>query len=358
MSFFDKKEEVLDIELTQYGKHLLSKGKFKPVYYAFFDDDVIYDSEYGGFQEAQSETTDRVKDETANVKAQHVHYGVEQNFEKSKQLLRIDKEPLAQQLQMTADKNFVFVAPLGNSQLSDQYAPAWSLSFLKGELTGAVTYKTGSHGSMRVPQLETKVVTFYTKPEKPEIGEDSELPSLDDSKRKPRKPLAQLDLDRGSEASDLNFAISRFEDGSYIKVEDDFILISVDEENSPLLSKNYDIEVFIEEIDQKTGQEVLTPLFFDKRRELIDENNVLLDQEDLEASRLETLGSEYVNHFFHVYVDQEISKDVLCKLLPKSEREAMFPTDYLDCDDVAGNAVDTTGLYDSDISPEDIEDDC
>ena len=46
MRFFDKKEEVLDIELTQYGKHLLSRGKFKPTYYAFFDNNVLYDPEY------------------------------------------------------------------------------------------------------------------------------------------------------------------------------------------------------------------------------------------------------------------------------------------------------------------------
>lgn len=358
MSFFDKKEEVLDIELTQYGKHLLSKGKFKPVYYAFFDDDVIYDSEYGGFDEGQSATNERIKNETANVKAQHVHYGVEQNFEKSKQLLRADRELQSQQLQMTADKNFAFVAPLGNSQLSDQYAPAWSVNLLKGELTGAITYKTGSHGAMRIPQLEVDTVTFYTRPVQPTLGEDSELPPIDDGRRVAKKPRAQLDLERGSEASDLNFATTRFEDGSYIKIEDDFILISVDEENAPLLSKNYDIEVFLEEIDQKTGQEVLTPLFFDKKRELIDENNVLLDQDDLESSRVEDLGSSYVNHFFYVYVDQEISKDVLCRLLPKTEREAMFPADYLDCEDIVGDVIDTGGLYDSDISPEDIEEDC
>jgi hypothetical protein len=357
MSFFDKKEEVLDIQLTQYGKHLLSKGKFKPAYYAFFDDDVIYDSEYGGFEESQAGTTDRIKDETANLKVQHVHYGVEENFEKSKQLLRIDREPLSQQLQMTADKNFVFVAPLGTSQLSDENLPAWSVNFLKGEITGALTYKTGSHGSMKVPQIEAKTVTFYTYPEKPDIGEDSQLPSLDDSKRVPRKPLAQLDLDRGSEASDLNFANSRFEDGSYIKIENDFILISVDEENTPLSKENFDIEVFIEEVDSKTGQEVLTPLFFEKKRQLIDENNVLLDQGELEPTRLDDLGPEYVNHYFHVYVDQEIGKDVLCKLVPKEERETMFPIDYLDCDDVVGTVVDTD-VYGSDVTPEDMDEKC
>ena len=46
MGFFDKKEEVVEIQLTQYGKHLLSRGKMMPKYYAFFDDDVVYDFRY------------------------------------------------------------------------------------------------------------------------------------------------------------------------------------------------------------------------------------------------------------------------------------------------------------------------
>lgn len=50
---FDRKEEVLEIELTSYGRHLLSKGQFKPAYYAFYDDDVVYDSAYIGYSEAQ-----------------------------------------------------------------------------------------------------------------------------------------------------------------------------------------------------------------------------------------------------------------------------------------------------------------
>jgi len=44
MSFFDSKEEVINVEFTQYGRYLLSKGKFNPRFYAFYDDDVIYDS--------------------------------------------------------------------------------------------------------------------------------------------------------------------------------------------------------------------------------------------------------------------------------------------------------------------------
>ena len=43
MKFFDSKEEVLDIQLTSYGKAMLAKGKFKPEFYSFFDDDIRFD---------------------------------------------------------------------------------------------------------------------------------------------------------------------------------------------------------------------------------------------------------------------------------------------------------------------------
>ena len=41
MTFFNKKEEIIEIKLTSYGKHLLSKGVFNPVHYKFFDEDII-----------------------------------------------------------------------------------------------------------------------------------------------------------------------------------------------------------------------------------------------------------------------------------------------------------------------------
>ena len=38
--FLNKKEQVYDLKLTSYGHYLLSVGKFKPVYYEFFDDNI------------------------------------------------------------------------------------------------------------------------------------------------------------------------------------------------------------------------------------------------------------------------------------------------------------------------------
>ena len=39
MQYFNPVEDVLDIQLTPYGKQLLSQGKFKPSQYSFSDED-------------------------------------------------------------------------------------------------------------------------------------------------------------------------------------------------------------------------------------------------------------------------------------------------------------------------------
>ena len=60
MLFLDKKEEGIDIELTQFGKHKLSVGEFKPVYYAFYDEDIVYDTKYAGYEESQYNAEKRI----------------------------------------------------------------------------------------------------------------------------------------------------------------------------------------------------------------------------------------------------------------------------------------------------------
>ena len=82
MTFFDKKEEVMKVELTPYGRYLLSIGKLKPHSYRFFDDNIIYDSASGGFEEKQNEANHRIKHTTPNLKGNPNITGVETNIKK------------------------------------------------------------------------------------------------------------------------------------------------------------------------------------------------------------------------------------------------------------------------------------
>ena len=81
MSYIDKKENVIEIELTQFGKRLLSKGVFKPEYYQFFDDDIIYDNKYAGAPDGVNEAQDRIK-ESPRLRTLYTSTGLESRFEK------------------------------------------------------------------------------------------------------------------------------------------------------------------------------------------------------------------------------------------------------------------------------------
>ena len=75
MTFFNKKEDVLKIELTPHGRKLLSQGKLKPSYYAFLDDDILYDSSQGGISENNSQSKQRILSETLYMKPQTNYQG-------------------------------------------------------------------------------------------------------------------------------------------------------------------------------------------------------------------------------------------------------------------------------------------
>ena len=69
VEFFNKKEEILEVQLTEYGKYLLSIGKLDPVYYGFYDDEILYNSEYADvLGESQNAIDRRIRYETPNLK--------------------------------------------------------------------------------------------------------------------------------------------------------------------------------------------------------------------------------------------------------------------------------------------------
>ena len=143
MEFFNRKEEVIDIQLTQYGKHLLSKGKFRPSFYAFFDDDVLYDREYAANGEDQKNIEDRIK-KTPRIKAQ---YNFSARDLKSK---KIDydwcKGEMAQcnKLQVSKDKHYSLGLPIGKTELNSSMMPAWDVKVLTGHITGSSYYMQGA----------------------------------------------------------------------------------------------------------------------------------------------------------------------------------------------------------------------
>ena len=80
MTFFNKKEDVIKIELTPYGRKLLGSGKFNPTYYTFLDDDILYNTENAGFSENSILAQDRILKDTPYLRPQTNYKGVESSI--------------------------------------------------------------------------------------------------------------------------------------------------------------------------------------------------------------------------------------------------------------------------------------
>ena len=357
MGFFNKKEEVIEIQLTQYGKHLLSKGEFKPSSYAFFDDNILYDSSYAGFDtEHQNEIEPRIQENTPVVKTQYMYYGAET------EILRIAKEVrgtngAVPSMQPVADKHYAMSAPLGTSALHTDKLPAWKVRYFAAELNDSVQYITGAHPTMKIPQLES-TVTYKT-----EVYDQSSI-----------SPAQQAN--GGGFGQPLNSAIDSeseymmqselFQDGTYFVTKGDQLLVEIEEKNTDFFKENFDIEVFIiEEVDvtgsvktpgmetKKNKKEILRPLKFPKPMPTV-VNEILVRPDKTSSTNLD---SDDVGYYFEVNVDHEIPPETLCAIianLKEQGQELGYLSDLdIECPDIIADVP--IDLYSSNVNEEDIE---
>ncbi len=140
-TFFDFKEEVLDFELTSYGKLLLSKGMLKPSYYSFHDETVIYDKKYAGIADnTQNNIEPRIQEETPMLKVLANDFSIETA---RKEKLNIEEKKLYSKL-----------FSLSTAPTQIQNAPSWNVVALKNTLLSASYTTTSTTGqNFNIPQL-------------------------------------------------------------------------------------------------------------------------------------------------------------------------------------------------------------
>jgi hypothetical protein len=205
VEFFDKREEVLDLQLTRHGKKLLAQGKFKPVFYAFFDDDIIYDPAHGGAGEDTHRHQDRILT-TARMKLQP-------------NLLSSDSKELEGQEENDVERDRMLTSPLGMADFGSDKMPAWDFRFFNDNLVDVRISETGSYfAQSNIPQLDA-TVTFKTS-----IKEDGDT----------------------------------FKDGTSFDLEEDSLFIRILEHSVPFERENFEIQIFEREV--LGGREFLKPL--------------------------------------------------------------------------------------------------
>ena len=357
MAFFNKKEDVIDIQLTQYGKNLLSKGQFRPVSYAFYDDNILYDSEYAGLTlENQNSIEPRIQEDTPLMRTQYIYYGAET------EVLRIADEirgtnGAVPSMQPVADKHYALAAPLGTSALHTTALPSWQVRYFAAELNDSIQYVTGAHPTMKIPQLDSTI------PYKTEIYDRNSLPPGLNNAAGFGSTVQQ---NITSEAEYMMMS-EKFDDGTYFVTTGDQLLIEIDEKNTDFFKDNYDIEVFIvEEVDvtgsvktpglsAKNKKEILRPLNFPLSSPSV-VDNLLVRPAGQSSTELDQDDAAY---YFEVNIDNEIAPETLCAIIAdlKAQGEDLgYLSDLeLNCPDTLTEGTAPFNVYGSNVNEEDIE---
>jgi len=383
MTFLNKKEQVFDIQLTQYGKSMLARGLFKPQFYSFHDDDVIYDSSYTGAEETANEAISRIKT-SLRTGAQYNFRGLDTETVDGTRTIETrlldDLDPgersygLLFQPQISIRDNFYPVSsPIGVSYSLTNKAPNWKIRLHDGKINKGVTYDLLPSG--KIPQIEieanwTSSYAFKTR------GGTAELTP------------SELVL----EGTEIFYKDAT----SFIKIDRKHIILEIEEKDSKIVnSQNYEIEVFkILEDSIEDGELVTTPpklkklnfyfnySFSEDREQLLSDDEQEDSSEDFspffaeeklqghefggsdrtENTMLgelnefvdETISNDHVEYYFDLSFDNLIDRQIICKKLMKTNKVLdIYSDDIIECNEIMDASI-RPNIY----RPEEYEDPC
>lgn len=229
MEFFNKKEEVIDIKLTQFGKRLLSRGSFKPVFYQFFDDDILYNSNCAGFSEHQNSAQSRIIEETPKMKTQHLTLSIEKRYEIEQDQIESEERGVFTNIERDADPEIqerILLYPLGTHETLNQKAPRFSLHMLDKEMDSFMPdiKITGSGIIKQFPQINV-TASFILTDDRSDI-------------------LSEPTMVNAESFFDLSSREVTFADNSKIKVTGKSIIVDLEEMNVFNGLDNFEIEVY------------------------------------------------------------------------------------------------------------------
>lgn len=254
MTFFDPKEDIIDFELTIYGKELFSKGRLRPKFYSFSDEGIAYSAS----AEGQNSTKERIVSNTPFMKVIPNRFG-----------------------------NSV------DGVSKNTYGIKFETELSKLESIGTIATDGQKTSELRMNLYETKIKNFnnfYTSSNTadlynmsiPQIDVDLEfVTSVDDYNAKPQE------LDFVSEFDSISRQVL-FADGGTVFVQQNQILLSLEEDYTSNRFDNFELEVYevMQDETDSLGNQSLRRLEFTKNlQDLTEENGALLDPKQVEEKQ-------------------------------------------------------------------------
>ncbi|MHA2044907.1 MAG: hypothetical protein ACW99G_08935 [Candidatus Thorarchaeota archaeon] len=358
----DKKQTVIDFQLTGYGKYLMSIGQYAPEYYAFYDDNVVYDNQYNNISESQNSINERIKDETPYISTLTLFEDIDST---QQQLVRSEPEDVFRTdldeegrgsgatFRFTKADNyflsditptkymprkdiFRYGAAIGDALLDAKEtdtAPAWKVIVLNGEITSTETlFEVPANVSGNIPQIN--IAVDYKK-------------EIRDS-RYPTRKSDQISIDDTSPRAEVNSTIN-FQDENFVYLSAQDPVVYIDEVNTELLSENYDVEVFVVSSASATSPPTLERKYF----ETIDEQivNGMMVRANPDQNFTGDLPRTSVEYYFDFKSDRMADRDIVCRQLQNYNKTSY----YIDLDiDCSGRETDDVyfDIYGSQVEPE------
>ena len=337
MSYLDPKEQVLDLQLTPYGKFLLSIGKLDPVFYAFFDDDIIYNGSNANINnETQSGIEPRIQENTPRFSAQGNTDSIETDFATKKESFKTIEEELLEvgAPSLTEEEEFEFFKrspepakkrlrdqPIGKYRNSTGFAPAWNAAFLKAPLSSSTDHLTisGQKGEFNynIPQLNVNLEY--------KIQRNSQAFN---KKFTPELLLNEFDPGQLSKAAkkigyEDSIDLLVYANGASIFVAKDTLIIRLEESHTNYEKDNFEVELFQVREDPINGEEILIKRKFYK--------DYTQYSEDVLAGKVD---GNTVERYFDLSVDREIDPEIICPVIGKDKTKQFYIKKMFNCENI------------------------
>ena len=313
MTFFNKKEDVIKIELTPHGRKMLSQGKLKPSFYTFLDDDILYDIARGGGSENNSQSKSRIISETPYMKPQTNYKGIDSS--------KSNNDSKVEQVRYLLQR-------IGGNNPAEQRAAGWEVTCLLNEVNSASnTLSSSTEQTQPIPQLEFTLE--YTM-------------SVGNTKN--------LENSTGGLVFNRTLPTLVKDDGSFIDIEEEQILLNIFEKNGFSQKDSYEVEVYLFEQDEVNIDRKLK--FFEQEEQI--KGNMLLEDNIIGSSDVdEGLTTEHVEYYMDITTDKEIPEEDICKGLRRLKAKDIYLDIEVKCPD--RDDIDIN-FYGTQITPQDVED--
>ena len=283
MTFFNKKEDIIEVQLTPFGRKLLSQGKLKPEYYAFFDDDILYDSNRAGFTETNSQTKARILTETPSMRPISTNFGVETNINTN--------------YSETLD-NFMPL-PIGQSNSIEKKSSGWDIISLDKEVDTYDLTSSLNSDIQLIPQINCKLeFTMSTDTLSTYNGDFDDLANP--------------------------FDLFQSEDDRFLKVEKENFVFYFMEKNGFLNRDSYETEVYIYEENENNFKKLH---FANSQEQVV--NDLLSDVKEEQTN----ITPDHVEYYLELLLDDEVPDSEICVGLDKLKESNIYLDLDLKCPD-------------------------